>query len=186
MAAKEGWMPDQGSDPISEKKSYPQPKEIKLKNIPGGVEMTRRWSFKFEDFFIGVIGLVSLMIDLGSLLYGSLDSLGVWGFVLIIFGPIMVYYSLAHRINSTRVSVVMGEITVRKGPLPWFGNRVLTSAEVVRLFFRVEEHHSRTRTWYIYTVVASLRSGKETVLDTCDKEEQADFLRQELERGLTH
>jgi hypothetical protein len=184
---KEGRMPDDRSgSPSAEKKSYTQPNGIKLKNIPGGVEMTRRWSFKFEDFFIGVIGLVSLMIDLGSIRYGSLGSLGVFGYSLIILSPIMVYYSLAHRINSTRVSVVMGEITVRKGPLPWFGNRVLHSAEVVKLSFRGEGRRSRNRTWYIYTVVASLRSGKETVLDTCDKEEQAGFLRQELERCLTH
>jgi len=147
--------------------------------------MTRRWSFKSDDVFIGGMGLFLLIFELGSLVYGSLGSLGVFELIPIIFGPIMVYYSLAHRINSTRFSVVVGrEITVRRGPLPWSGSHVLSSSEVVKVSWRGEARRSRSSTWYTYRVVASLRNGKETVLDTCDKEEQAAFLRQELERCL--
>lgn len=111
-------MSDQRSGPVSDKKPYPQPKEIKLQNIPGGVELTRRWSFKWEDGFIGGMGLFLLIIEIASILSVSSGSPGVVELLILIVGFIMIYYALAHRINSTRFSMVMRSITVRKGPLP--------------------------------------------------------------------
>jgi hypothetical protein len=178
-------MPDQPSGLTLENKLYPQPGDIKLKDIPGGVELTRRWSFKPDDIFIGGIGLFLLVFELGSILLGLVETWGFFEVFLPIIGLIMVYFSLAHRFNSTRVTAGMGKITVRRGPLPWLGNRAWPSAEIVKLSFRGEKHRTRKSTWQAYPLVATFRNGKEIVLDACEKEEQAGFLSQELKRRLS-
>ena len=178
-------MPDQPLVSNPAKKRYPQPKDMKVETVPDGVKIYRRWSFKPDDIFIGGIGLLLLILELSNRLYVSSGGLNGLEIILIIIGPILVYFSLAHRINSTRFTVGMGKIALRRGPLPWFGNRVLPSAGVVKLSLREERHRSFRSTWSLYKVVASLRNGKETVLDTCEMEEQAGFLHQELERRLS-
>ena len=148
------------------------------------MEITRRWSLKLDDYFIGGAGLLLLIFELGIHLFTSSGTIAVLELVPIILGPIMVYYSLGHLFNSTQFSVTMSTLTVRKGPIPWHGNRVVSSADVVKLGVRGEERRSRRRTWNSFPVIAILKDGKQVVLDTFEKEDQAGFLHQELERRL--
>ena len=177
-------MPDLSSGSPFKDKPYLQPTDMKVEKTPEGVVISRRWTFKPDDLFIGGIGLVLLIFELGNLIYGTTGSLGILEYVFIFFGPMMFYFSLAHRFNSTRFTVGMGKITVRKGPLPWFGSQVLPTAEVEKVILKGEKHQARRNTWTLFRVVASLRNGKEAVLETCEKEEQAGFLHQELVRSL--
>jgi len=179
-------MPDQPSGSISEKKLHPQPLDVKRVAIPGGVEIHRRWTFKFDDLFIGIIGVILLVFELGNLVYVTTGGLTILDSIPIVFGPIMLYYALAHRFNSTRVSVVVGEIIVRKGPLPWTGNQVVPRSEVTKLILKGEGRRSKRKGWYTYSVAAILNNGKQTILDTSEKEDQTAFMRQELERILNN
>jgi hypothetical protein len=177
-------MPDPRINPISANQTYVQPKEIKLESIPGGVKLSRCWTFKTEDIFIGVIGFLLLVFELGNLFFDSVNSVNFVEIILIIVGPLMFYFALAHRFNTTRFSASREKISVGRGPLPWFGRRTLPSADVVKLTFRADRHRTRSATWFTYPLVATLRNGKDAILDVCDKEDQAGFLSQELSRNL--
>jgi len=102
--------------------------------------------------------------------------------VHVVVGVGLVYFLVVALVNRTTVRVGQGEITVRRGPLPWPGNRTLQAADLAQLFC-VERSGSKGGS--TYAVMARLRSGREvTLVSGLREDRQARFLEQELEKHL--
>lgn len=94
----------------------------------------------------------------------------------------LAYGTLASFVNSTTVRAADGALTVRKGPLPWLGNRHLAVDELKQLFV-VEQRGNRGRV--SYDVCAVLRDGRKQALVTgLDSADKARFLETRLEQLL--
>ncbi len=97
-------------------------------------------------------------------------------------GVFITYFVLVILLNRTTLQAGRGEITVRHGPLPWPGNRTLSTHDLAQLFC-VERRGSKGR--ISYDVMARLQSGREVKLVTGLMEErQARYLEQEVEKHL--
>jgi hypothetical protein len=85
-------------------------------------------------------------------------------------------------VNSTRIAVEGGILTVRHGPLPWPGNRSLPVADLQQLFCEEVVGSKGSRS---YRLNAVLKTGKKLRLVTALKEpDQALYLEQLLETRL--
>jgi len=94
----------------------------------------------------------------------------------------LAYGTLATFVNSTTVKAGDGVISVRKGPLPWLGNRSIPVDELKQLFV-VEKRGNRGSV--SYDVCAVLRDGRKQALVTgLDSSDKARFLETRLEQVL--
>jgi hypothetical protein len=92
----------------------------------------------------------------------------------------LAYVTLGNFVNSTRVTVQDGRLRVRKGPLPWAGQRDLAGPDVKQLFV-VEKPTRRSVT---YELCALLLDGKrKSVLGGLEQHE-ARFLELRCEQAL--
>jgi hypothetical protein len=46
----------------------------------------------------------------------------------------MIYYAITGYVNKTTVNVDYGQLTVRHGPLPWWGDRQIEPTHIVQLY----------------------------------------------------
>jgi len=92
----------------------------------------------------------------------------------------LAYTTLATFVNGTRVTVQDGRLVVKKGPLPWLGNRDLAGSDVQQLFV-VEKS---TRNKVTFELCALLRDGtRKSVLSGLERH-QARFLEARCEQAL--
>src|SRR5690349_4002321 len=69
------------------------------------------------------------------------------------------YSALAGWFNTTRISVDQGKVTVRHGPLPWFGNKDLEGANLKQLYSKEKVSRGRNSTSVTYEVHAITATG---------------------------
>ncbi|MEB2313031.1 MAG: hypothetical protein OZ921_01570 [Sorangiineae bacterium] len=91
----------------------------------------------------------------------------------------MTYFLVASMFNSTTVSVDAEEVSVRHGPLPWWGGRILARAQI-RQFYVIEVRGSKGRR--TYDVMTELDRGDRTKLVGGLTQGRARFLEDWLER----
>jgi hypothetical protein len=111
-------------------------------------------------------------------------NLAFFGLLLTI-GLVGTYLALAGVVNRTTIRVHRGVLTVRHGPLPWWGSCELATREIRQLSCsqRTTREKGGPQTWY--TVVAQLSSGGSTPLITdLPYADQALFIEQELQAQL--
>lgn len=94
----------------------------------------------------------------------------------------LAYYCLCLFLNSTRVELKEGTLTVQHSPLWWRGNRKLSASELQQLFV-VEKRGNRGSV--SYELCALSRDGKrQTLLTGLSDESSARFLEVRLEQAL--
>ncbi|HEX8210007.1 MAG TPA: hypothetical protein VF584_07455 [Longimicrobium sp.] len=179
-------MPD-GSLAPAPPLPVPLPERLTVYTAGGGLRIERRWyawTAVFLVFFcviwFGILGFWYLMAF----------STGAWMLMLfpllhVAVGLFLAYFTAAMFVNATEVVVADGVLTVRHGPLPWFGNRQIATDSLEQLY--CEEHVSRTRngTTVTYSVRARGRDGRMVKLVTgLPQRDQAMYIEQEVERHL--
>ena len=186
---------DQFGAPATTKKlNAPKPEKVIVENWGGGLVLRWRW-FHWTFLLITVFavfwnGMMFSMV--GASLFtaseGNFRSL----FPFICFphfwiGLIMIYYVLTGYINKTTVMVDHSQVTVRHGPLPWWGNRQLNTAEIVQLYTKQNlSRYHRGNAWTgNFEVHAVLKQGThQKLLSGLDSSEHALFSEQVLEDYL--
>jgi hypothetical protein len=100
-------------------------------------------------------------------------------------GLLLVYGTLAGLLNQTVITVTSEFLTVRNGPVPWWGNRRVPTDELERLYC-CKESDSAERGWEdcVYGVTALTKGADKVELVTDLDGDQALFIQQELERWL--
>jgi len=98
----------------------------------------------------------------------------------------LTYFMLAGFLNTTRVRIANSVMTVRHGPVPWFGNRTIPAADIEQLY--CTEHtrqRSDERTSTTYRLNAVLSGGKKVkLLSGLTEADQALFIEEKVETHL--
>ncbi|MCC7369991.1 MAG: hypothetical protein IT306_16310 [Chloroflexi bacterium] len=163
------------------------PDTLTLNYKGSGFEIVRRW-FDFTTIIMTVFvifwdGFLCLWysmavsaahVDLTALLF-PLGHLAI--------GVALTYRTLAGWINATRVTVDQGFISVRHGPLPWYGNKNFLGGDLKQLYSKEKISNGRSTRSATYEVHVVTNSGKtEPLVTGLDSSEQAIFIEQEIER----
>ncbi len=103
----------------------------------------------------------------------------------ILIGLNLTYYVLCRWFNCTRVRVGQGELSVRNGPLPWPGNKVVRTGDLKQLYAKEMVSRDRKGTSSSFEVRAITHSGRNILIVTdLESSEQALFIEQNIEQRL--
>jgi hypothetical protein len=167
------------------------PDKLELRNQGSGIEIVRRWlSWKtllltaVAVFWSGFLfSWYSIVLSFSA--FGGPMSMFMTLFPLIHVGVAvgLAYSALAGWINSTRIRVDQGRISVRHGPLPWLGNKDLEGSDLKQLYCKEKITRGRSSTTITYEVHALTASGRnQKLVGGLESSEQALYIEQEIER----
>jgi hypothetical protein len=108
----------------------------------------------------------------------------VWCLPHAAVGLLLIYATLAGLLNRTVIKVTSEFLTVRHGPVPWFGNRRMRLDELEWLSCEKETDPEKKGRSYVYGVKALTKGASKVDLITDLEKAQARFIKQELERWL--
>lgn len=93
---------------------------------------------------------------------------------------------LLHLVNSTELTLGSGQFELRHGPIPWFGNRRLSTAMFDQLYVREVMHTHKNGVSYTYELRALRRNGEKELrlVRGLREPDQALWLEQQLELRL--
>jgi hypothetical protein len=97
------------------------------------------------------------------------------------------YFAIATLANRTQITVNRKQLIIKHAPIPWFGNKQLTSSELIQLFVFERPREHRTNGEYTppsFGLRAITKRGKNLLLLTNLDQEQALYLEQEIENYL--
>ena len=172
------------------KLDVPQPDKVTVKRTGGHLQVQWRW-FHWMFLFLTAFALFWNGI-IFSMVGAALFGVGEGGFFVLALphfwvGLALIYYVLTGYLNKTAVTVDYNQLTVRHGPLPWWGNRDIKTARIVQLY--TKQNFSRWHRGNAWTgnfeLHAVLKQGKhEKLLSGLDSSEHALFVEQTLEEYL--
>lgn len=177
----------------------PMPEKITREVLPTGLRFTYRWfglQFLFFAFFC-VIWNGFLFFWYSTATTGVDWSAGAGGLksdqLMTLLFPIghvavgigLTYFTLCGFLNRTTVNVSPREISVRHGPLPWFGNRTVPALQVAQIFREEIVRQGKNGTYTRYQLSAALKDNRKLkLLSGLDTPDLALYLEQEIERHL--
>ncbi len=175
-----------GPPPVP-KPDVPLPKGFSLREYGGSLEITRRWIGP-AAFFLLIFALFwnGFMI----VWHGIALSQGEWimsafGLIHTAVGIGVAYFTLALFINTTRIRAGLGKIEVRHGPLPWKGNKTISSVDIPQLYCMEKIIRGKNGTSSRYRIEAILPDNRrETLVDGFTDSDHALYVEQQLERHL--
>jgi hypothetical protein len=100
-----------------------------------------------------------------------------------VIGALLLYGTLALLLNRTIIKATSEFLTVRNGPVPWFGNRTLAVAELARLHCQQDDKKEGEASCS-YSIHALEKGGRRVELVDKLGRDQALFIMQKLERRL--
>ncbi len=179
---------------VKAKLPAPQPDKIIVENLGG--QLTLRWHW-FNWHILLVTGFAVFWNGImffgfgGAIFSGEADFFAVFPFILFPHfwvGLAMIYYAISGYINKTTVNVDYDQLTVRHGPLPWWGNRHIEPSHIVQLYSKENRsNYRRNNVWSgNFEVHAILKQGKhQKLLSGLDSSEHALFVEQTIEEHLS-
>ena len=171
------------------------PKRFKLENWGPELTITRRWYthavwflLVFCIFWDGFL-VVWYTAGIGAMLSGQGDGM-MW--LMLVFpvlhvavGLGLTYAVLCMFLNKTVIKVSMGELTVRHGPVPVWGNHQVLTCDLKQLYCTETIHHTKNGCNTTYNVLALVQGGKKlTLLSGLDQLDQGLFIEQQIEQHL--
>ena len=163
------------------------PKRMSAGQVDLGYQITIKWfSPKFIFFLIFCLfwdGILSVFVF-------TFISQGEPHMILILSvhglaGLGLTYYTIAGFLNTTIISIAGDQISVKMTPLPWFGMKTINAAGMQQFYCKQKISRGRNSTTITYEVhVKSADSGDYKLIAGLDKEEQAFFIEQEIEKYL--
>lgn len=169
--------------------ALPLPEKFKVEETPGRLHVSWRWFSPVQHLFLAFFALFwngfmvmwfGIAISQGQLpmaLFGTLHA-GV--------GVFLAYSVLTGFLNSTRIGLEQGVLTVKHGPLPWPGSGAWRKEDLAQLYG--EEHVSRGKngTSVTYSLNAMLRDGRRVkVLKGLTERAQVLWLERTLEGRMS-
>ncbi len=178
-----------------ERPEVPMPKGISLSREGGGLVVVRRWfSWKYLplvffcvvwDGFLLFWYAAALGVGSRTSARGDLPFMLLFPLIHVAVGAGLTYFTLAGILNSTRVAVAGGRLTIRHGPLPWPGNLDQGTGEVRQLFTTQKVTRGKNGETITYELGCLGPGGaRKTLLKGMEAVEQALYLEQRLERHL--
>jgi hypothetical protein len=164
------------------------PQGIRVEQDGATMEIVRRW------FGWATVALTAFIVLWDAFLvfwYTIALSLGapaimIWFPALhVAVGLGMTYTAVAGWVNRTVIRVGTGVVSVRHGPLPWFGNADLDSVDIKQLYCKEKVTRSRSGTSLTYEVRVITRDDRNVrLVGGLPGSEQAIYLEQAIEKYL--
>ena len=174
--------------PLGIRPRVPLPRGIAAEDRGRGLLLTRRW------FNARVIFLVLFCVVWDGFLFtwfiaaskeGALPIMALFPIIHVIVGAGITYFTAASIVNTSFIEVERGTVSIRHGPLPWFGNRTIRSADLEQLYTEQRYHRTKHGGYYTYDLRAVTRGGgRIKLLSGLVDPAQALYLEQEIERCL--
>lgn len=163
------------------------PDKLEMKYRGSGFEIVRKW-LGWQTICLTVVavfwdGFLFFWYSM-ALGFGTVNMLMVlFPLIHVAAGVGITYTALAGWLNTTRISVDQGKITVRHGPLPWLGNKDLDGANLKQLYSKEQVPkgpNSRSVTYAVHAITAAGKNEK--LVSGLESSEQALYIEQEIER----
>lgn len=156
----------------------------------GRLVMRRSW-YSHGLLFLAVFCLFwdGFLVNWYRIVLGADTGPGLLFFVFplihVAVGVGLTYRTLAGFLNKTWITVTADEVTVRHGPLPWFGNLALSSADIQQLYCEQSVSRGKNGTGASYRLSAVLRDGRSLdLLRSLSSAAEARYLEQRIEERL--
>ena len=169
------------------------PDGIKIDKNFQGLSITRKWfGLKFILLTLFVVIWDAFLINwyamaLSSSFQSAFDVMFiVFPLLHVALGMGLSYYVLAGYLNKTMIDVDFNSITIRHGPIPFWGNQKVPSKTITQLYCKREDYFGSYRsfgTFAVHAITSERRNIK--LLAGLDSSEQALFIEQEIEKFLS-
>jgi hypothetical protein len=163
------------------------PKKMRLKETAERLEFEYVWSK--PKYLISIIStpIFSFFLIQSDLITGNLANLTIQVFILIVFSFIVIYYSLAKLVNTTKIYVTHEALDVEHGPVPFGKHKHLRKENVTQLY--VTQHRIGHR-YYLYSTTYQINvilKSKEviTLVKGLHTAEQGRFIENKIEDFLS-
>lgn len=174
------------------------PARVRVEDTAEGLRLTYnggRGVFGILLVFALIFMGVSAMGFYSSMSGGSLNLADMMYLPILfpVIGLALIYFSLAKMLNKTVLTAGPAGVSVRQGPIPWFGNREVPSADIDKIYCESYERKSRSgegpvsvsMAFILYRLCAKLTSGRKVVLlADLDQCYEAFFVNRQLSRQL--
>jgi hypothetical protein len=167
----------------------PRPERVSVNTENGVLTICLSWfTYKTLLFTVFAIFWNSFMFSMLTDMF-STDA-GPGGVVVLFFphfwaGIALIYYVLTGYLNETRVTIESGRLTVRHGPLPYWGNKDLVVSDIMQLYTK---HNFSTwrQNWAGHYELHAVtgKNRHEKLLSGLDNPDYATFIEQEIEDYL--
>lgn len=163
------------------------PKSFQIQCTPQSLAISRRW-FGLHAFlllFFAIIWNGFMVVWHTISLTQGLWFMSAFGLIHTAVGIFLIYYVLALFLNSTVVRASNQTLEVKSGPLPWKGDKFLTSSEVEQLYCIEKISHGKDGASTNYRVEAVLRGNRrQTLINGLTHPDHALYIEQQLEHFL--
>jgi hypothetical protein len=175
--------------------AVPLPAGMRIDNWGPELSITRSWYshvvwflLVFCIFWDGFL-VVWYTIGIGAMLSGEGGGMAwimlVFPVLHVAVGIGLTYLVICMFLNKTVIKISMGELTVRHGPVPCWGNHQLRTSDLKQLYCTETIHRSKNGCNTTYNVLAQTQTGdKLTLLTGLDELDQGLFIEQQLEQHL--
>ena len=172
------------------------PDKIKVSKDFQHLRIVKKWfGLKFIFLTLFVIIWDAFLINWYSIQFSrSLESIFDLLFILfplfhLLVGVILTYYVLAGYLNKTFIDVDFNSITVRHEPLPFWGNKKVSTKTIKRLYYEWDDFFGipdNRRSGYHFFAVYAITNEKRIIklVRGLDNNEQALFVKQEIGKFL--
>lgn len=167
----------------------PQPARITIERHGADLRISRRW-FTFKHVFMAFFcvmwnGMLGFFFVTALASGAELSALFLFPLLHVAVGIGLAYATVAGFVNSTVLAVERGHLTVRHGPLPWMGNRDLSTSQIKQLFCEQKITNSRNGRSVTYSVKAMTRNDTAVKLVSgLHAHDEALYVEQEIEKHL--
>jgi hypothetical protein len=174
------------TEPIPRPK-VPLPPGYEIHTAPNALQITRRWRSAsvwfllfFTIFWNGfMIVWHSIAITQGQWMMSA------FGLIHTAVGIGLAYSVVATFINSTAIRCQPGSLQIQHGPLPWKGNKTLSTHGLEQLYCSEKISRGKNGSSTSYTIEAVYTGNRrETLLKGLTDPDQALFIEQEIEHTL--
>lgn len=175
-------------DSFHPRAKIPKPKNIVIDKEGDDLLIYQKWfSFKYIPLAFFCIAWDSFLIFWYTT---ALLTKGPW--IMFVFpiahlavGVGLTYITLAGFLNKTYIYIHESTMLIRHGPLPWPGNRELSTNELEQLFSQEEVNTGKNGSTYTYQLSAILKNNEKIkLLSNLESPETALFIEQEIESWL--
>lgn len=165
----------------------PMPRNCQIRDDGYTLEITRKWKdaaawflLVFSLFWNGfMIGWHTIALTTG------VWAMSLFGLLHTAIGLFLIYTTAARFVNWTVVRANTTTLEVKSGPLPWRGDKSLSSPDIRQLYCAEKITRNKNGTSTSYRVEAVLDGNRrETLVTGLTQAEHALFLEQQLERHL--
>ena len=171
---------------ISEPLVIPRPPRMRVEQFAGSWTVSWRWlSAQHFLMLFFCIAWDSFLIFWYKIAFSSHAPciMVIFPVAHVAVGVGLTYSVLTGFLNRTRVKLGYGELSIRHGPLPWWGNQDIAANNIEQLYCQRSKMQKNGQ--FSWNLCAVLKKGeKVTLLTGFDSPDEAGYLVYELESRL--